>query len=50
VIQGFKTVIMGLINAVFFGEEKYKGQNVGVLYFLSVHVALSFFFLKPFAL
>lgn len=39
--RGFKIVIMGLISAVFFEEEKCKGQDVGVLYFLTICIALS---------
>lgn len=46
--RGFKVVIMELISAVFFEEEEEKkkkeskGQEVGVVYFLIVHIAFSF--------
>lgn len=38
---GFK-IVMELISAVFFEEEKKcKGQGVGVVFFLTVHIAFS---------
>lgn len=40
-VQGISDSYYGLINAAFLEEEHFKGQDVGVLYLLTVHIALS---------